>query len=79
MKTILQAMYHGQIRPDETAPSHAEYRDLSRQILEQTEQWRKRLGEETFRELEEFFDLYDSENSMNTEAAFFMGSGLEPN
>lgn len=78
MKTILEALYHGQIRPDETAPSHAEYRDLSRQIVEQTEQWRKRLGEETFRELEEFLTCAIAKIVCIRKPLFSMGSGLEP-
>ncbi|MNY57117.1 hypothetical protein D3C86_1932740 [compost metagenome] len=80
MKTILEALYRGQIQPEETiVPSHPEYRPLSRQISAQTEQWRNRLGEEAFRELEEYFDLCDSVESMHIEAAFLQGFRLGAN
>lgn len=80
MNSILEALYRGQLNPDETiVPSHPEYRPLSRQIGAMTEQWRNRLGEETFRELEEYFDLCDSVDSMHVEAAFIHGFRLGAN
>ncbi|MFB5269955.1 DUF6809 family protein [Paenibacillus enshidis] len=80
MKTILEALYRGQLHPDETiVPSHPEYRLLSRQVVAQTEQWRDRLGEEAFRELEAYFDLCDSVNNMQVEAAFQHGFRLGAN
>ncbi|MFB5763978.1 DUF6809 family protein [Paenibacillus medicaginis] len=80
MKTILEALYRGQLHPDEAiVPSHPEYRRLSRQMVVQMEQWRERLGEEAFRELEEYFDLCDSVNSMHVEAAFLHGFRLGAN
>ncbi|MFM9278144.1 DUF6809 family protein [Paenibacillus jiagnxiensis] len=80
MKTILEALYRGQLHPDEAiVPSQPEYRRLSQQLVAQTEQWRTRLGEDTFRELEEYFDLCDSVNSMHVEAAFLHGFRLGAN
>lgn len=80
MKTILEALYRGQINPDEMiVPSQPEYRSLSRQVSEQTLQWRERLGEEAFRKLEEYFDLCDSASSMHVEAAFLHGFRLGAN
>ncbi|MEC0333155.1 hypothetical protein P4H42_26650 [Paenibacillus macerans] len=80
MKMILEALYRGQLYPDEAiVPSHPEYRSLSRQVGEQTEQWRERLGEEAFHELEEYFDLCDSVDSMHIEAAFLYGFRLGAN
>lgn len=80
MKTILEALYRGQINPDEIiVPSQPEYRSLSRQVSEHTLQWRERLGEEAFRELEEYFDLCDSASSMHVEAAFLHGFRLGAN
>ncbi|PNQ84114.1 DUF6809 family protein [Paenibacillus polymyxa] len=80
MKSILEALYHGQLHPDETiVPSHPEYRQLGRQIVAMTEQWRNRLGEEEFRELEEFFDLCDMSGGMHVEAAFIHGFRLGAN
>lgn len=80
MKTILEALYRGQINPDELiVSSHPEYRSVSRQVAAQTEKWRERLGEEVFRELEEYFDLCDSAGSMHVEAAFLHGFKLGAN
>ncbi|RAV06403.1 DUF6809 family protein [Paenibacillus sp. YN15] len=80
MKTILEALYHGQIYPNELImPSQPEYRAASRQVAAQTEQWRKRLGKEVFRELEEYIDLCDSVESMHAEAAFSHGFRLGAN
>lgn len=80
MKTILEALYRGQIYPDEVVvPSQPEYRSVSRQVSVQTVQWRERLGEEAFRELEEYLDLCDSASSMHVEAAFLHGFRLGAN
>lgn len=80
MKTILEALYRGQINPDEIiVPSQPEYRSISRQVSAQTVQWRERLGEEVFRELEEYFDLCNSASSMHVEAAFLHGFRLGAN
>lgn len=79
MKTILEALYRGQINPDEIIASQPEYRSVSRQVSVQTVQWRERLGEEVFRELEEYFDLCDSASSMHVEAAFLHGFRLGAN
>lgn len=80
MKSILEALYRGQLHPDEAiVPTHPQYRLLSRQVAEQTEQWRTRLGEEAFRELEKYLDLCDSVDSMQAEAAFLHGFKLGAN
>ena len=80
MESILAALYHGQLQPDENiVPSHPEYRPLGRQIGVLTEKWRTRLGEETFRELEEYFDLCDRVDGMHIEAAFIHGFKLGAN
>lgn len=80
MKTILKALYYGQLHPDEViVPSQPEYRSLSRQVAAQSEQWRERLGEKAFRELEEYFILCDNVNSMDVEAAFLHGFRLGAN
>ncbi|WP_238653653.1 DUF6809 family protein [Paenibacillus piscarius] len=80
MKTILEALYHGKLQPNMTiVPSHPEYRSAYKQVTAETLQWRERLGEEVFRELEEYLDLYDSVNSMHVEAAFHQGFKLGAN
>ncbi|WP_340023261.1 DUF6809 family protein [Paenibacillus sp. FSL K6-1096] len=80
MKSILEALYRGQINPDEIiVPSQPEYRSLSRQVSAQTIQWRERLGKEVFDELGEYFDLCDSASSMHAEAVFLYGFKLGAN
>ncbi|MFB5268540.1 DUF6809 family protein [Paenibacillus enshidis] len=60
-------------------PSHPEYRSLIQQVVTQTEQWRTRLDEDIFRELEEYLDLCGSVNSIHVEAAFLHGFRLGAN
>lgn len=80
MESILAALYRGQLQPEETiVPLHPQYRPLSRQIDALTEEWSKRLGEEMFRKLEEYFDLCDSLDRMHIEAAFIHGFRLGAN
>ncbi|MEK3838080.1 MULTISPECIES: DUF6809 family protein [unclassified Paenibacillus] len=80
MKTILEALYHGKLQPDmNIVPSHPEYRSACRQVTAETQQWPERLGEEVFRELEEYLDLCDSVNSIRVEAAFIEGFKLGAN
>ncbi|NQX45623.1 hypothetical protein HQN87_09805 [Paenibacillus tritici] len=80
MTAILEALYRGKLQPDMTiVPSHPEYRSACKQVTAETQQWRERLGEEVFRELEEYLDLCDSVNSMHVEAAFIEGFKLGAN
>lgn len=80
MTTILEALYHGKLQPNMTiVPSHPEYRSAYKQVTAETQQWRERLGEVVFRELEEYLDLCDSVNSMYVEAAFHQGFKLGAN
>ncbi|MFC6648703.1 DUF6809 family protein [Paenibacillus rhizoplanae] len=80
MKTILEALYHGKLQPDMTiVPSHPEYRSACKQVAAEIQQWRERLGEEVFLELEEYLDLCDSVNNMHVEAAFRHGFKLGAN
>lgn len=69
MNSILEALYNGRLRPDETMmPTHPEYQLLGRQIATMTEQWKNRLSEEEFRELEQLFDLWGQWDGMHSEA-----------
>ncbi|WP_375105218.1 DUF6809 family protein [Paenibacillus sp. RS8] len=80
MKSIIEALYHGQLRPDERiVPSHPEYRALSRKVAEQSQEWQARLGQETFRELDAFFDLTEKVDSIYIEAVFIHGFKLGAN
>jgi hypothetical protein len=80
MKSILEALYRGQIHPEEViVPTHPEYRSLSRQLGAMTEKWRKELPDEMFREFENYSDLCVSVNSLHIEAAFIHGFKLGAN
>ncbi|MFB5676940.1 DUF6809 family protein [Paenibacillus terreus] len=77
MGSILEALYQGRLQPDEAImPVHPEYRALNRNIASLMEQWKKRLGEEAFRELEDLFDLSAQSSGMHAEAAFYHGFNL---
>lgn len=59
MNSILEALYNGRLRPDEMMmPTHPEYQVLGRQIAILTEQWKNRLSDNEFLELEQLFDLW---------------------
>lgn len=80
MNSILEALYSGRLRPDETMmPTHPEYQLLGRQIAALTEQWKDRLSEDEFRELEQLFDLCGQCDGMHSEAAFVQGFRLGAN
>lgn len=80
MTTILQALYRGQITPEESiVPTQPEYRAINRQVAAQAQQWRERLGEDAFLELEEFLYLRDRADRMHVEAAFHQGFKLGAN
>ncbi|WFR65323.1 hypothetical protein P9222_16030 [Paenibacillus amylolyticus] len=80
MNSILEALYNGRLRPDEMMmPTHPEYQALGRQIAALTEQWKNRLSENEFLELEQLFDLCGRCEGMHTEAAFAQGFRLGAN
>lgn len=80
MKLILEALYRGQLHPEEIiVPTHPEYRPLSRQLGAMTEKWRKELPDDMFRELEKYSDLCVGVNSLHIEAAFVHGFKLGAN
>ncbi|MFD2117565.1 DUF6809 family protein [Paenibacillus yanchengensis] len=78
--TIIQALYHGRINPDEViVPSHPNYRAFTTQIAEQAEGWQEKLGETMFAELEAHLELRDVVNNMQVEATFSYGFKLGAN
>ncbi|PWW42998.1 MULTISPECIES: DUF6809 family protein [Paenibacillus] len=80
MNSILEALYNGRLRPDETMmPTHPEYQMLGQQISAKTEQWKNRLSEEEFGELEQLFDLCGQCDGMHSEAAFVQGFRIGAN
>lgn len=77
MESILEELYNGNIRPFEVILSrNPEYRPLNQKISEMTENWRKRLNKEEFKELEELMDMRSEVNDMHTTAAFIHGFKL---
>lgn len=77
MKSILEELYNGNICPVEAILSrNPEYRPLNRKISEMTENWRKRLNKEEFKELENLMNLRSQSNEMHTTAAFMHGFKL---
>lgn len=80
MKTILEALYRGELQPDAAIiPNHPDYRPLARQVGEQTEQLHHLLDEDVFLELEEYLDLRDRVENMHMEASFQYGFRLGAN
>lgn len=77
MKSILEELYYGNISPDETVIStDPEYRPLNRKISEAVENWKNRLSEQDFEDLEELLYLCTQADSMQTRAAFLHGFKL---
>lgn len=77
MRGILEALYRGDIRPEETiVPTNPEYRALNRRISEAIKTWEKKLSATEFSELEELLDLRSKSGSMYAEASFIHGFQL---
>lgn len=77
MRSILEALYCGDIRPVETIiPTDPEYRALNRKISETIKRWEKKLSATEFSELEELLDLRSKSGSMYAEASFINGFQL---
>nr|WP_246131979.1 DUF6809 family protein [Paenibacillus hemerocallicola] len=56
MKSILEELYHGKIRPDENIISRdPQYRSIHRKISESLDKWKGMLSEEDFNELEAYW------------------------
>ncbi|WP_019635399.1 DUF6809 family protein [Paenibacillus fonticola] len=77
MRSILEALYCGNIRPEETiVPTDHEYRALNRKISEGMKMWEKKLSATEFSQLEELLDLRSKSGSMQAEASFVHGFQL---
>ncbi|CAM4463558.1 MAG: hypothetical protein E7L01_07035 [Paenibacillus macerans] len=77
MPSILEELYAGNILPDEMiVPRNPKYRPLCQQISTAMENWRKKLGEKEFGELEALLDLHAEASAMHNEAAFTHGFKL---
>ncbi|WHX50183.1 hypothetical protein QNH46_05830 [Paenibacillus woosongensis] len=77
MKSVLEALYCGDIRPVETiVPTDPEYRALNRKISEAIKTWEKKLSATEYSQLEELLDLRSRSSSMYAEASFNHGFQL---
>ncbi|GIP59743.1 DUF6809 family protein [Paenibacillus woosongensis] len=77
MRSILEALYRGDIRPEEKiVPIDPEYHALNRKISESIKTWEKKLSETEFDQLEELLDLRSKSGSMHAEVSFINGFQL---
>ncbi|MCE3202318.1 hypothetical protein JI735_32240 [Paenibacillus sonchi] len=77
MASLLDQLYHGNLRPDEKAvPNDPQYRHISRKTSETLEAWRKRHSEEEFNELEVLLELYSQTHGMELASSFTYGFRL---
>ncbi|MEJ9220360.1 hypothetical protein P4H46_19520 [Paenibacillus glucanolyticus] len=77
MPSFLESLYYGQLNPVEKAVSNdPQYRNLSRQISESMNAWKKRLTDDEFQELEDMLDLYRQVQGLEMAASFADGFRL---
>lgn len=77
MKSILEALYSGNIYPDELIISRdPEYRPLSQKVSDDLNMWRKKLLEADYTQLESLLDLCSKMGSMEATASFIYGFKL---
>lgn len=77
MKSILEALYYGEIRPEEKiVPTDPEYRRISRKVSEAMEMWKEKLSADDFNQLEAMLDLRGQSESMYATASFTNGFQL---
>ncbi|MEK4112140.1 hypothetical protein ABIC86_000280 [Paenibacillus sp. DS2363] len=74
MKSILEEIYYGNLRPEENiVPKDSEYRSINKEITANIEKFQKKLSEDDFKQLEELLDMIDNINSTNSCEAFVTG------
>ena len=77
MKSILQALYDGEIFPDELiVPKDPEYRPIHRKISAEKEYLKQKLTEEDYKRLEKIDNLLCQATSMSAYEAFSYGFKL---
>jgi hypothetical protein len=77
MRSLLEKLFYGNIRPDEHIhPDYPEYKLLNEKILNVIESYHKKLTAEEYDELEELIDLLGQTTSMFSAAAFTEGFRL---
>ncbi|KWX72637.1 hypothetical protein AMQ84_25600 [Paenibacillus riograndensis] len=77
MGSILEALFYGNIRPDEGIhPKHSEYQELNREISSFINAYHKKLSPEEYDEFEKLIDLLGQSTSMYSAAAYKEGFRL---
>lgn len=77
MQSFLESLYYGQLNPIENVVSDdPQYRQLSMQISESMDAWKKRLSGDEFQELEDLLDLYRQVQGLEMAASFADGFRL---
>ncbi|WP_334075117.1 DUF6809 family protein [Paenibacillus sp. A14] len=77
MKSILEALYYGEIRPEEMiVPTDPEYRRISRKVSEAMGMWKGKLSADDFNQLEAMLDLRGQSESMYATTSFTNGFQL---
>ncbi|WP_019640786.1 DUF6809 family protein [Paenibacillus fonticola] len=77
MKSMLEALFHGDIRPEEqVVPRNPDYRSISRRVSEAMELWKEKLSSEDFNQLEAMLDLRSQSESIYATNTFINGFQL---
>ncbi|MCM3700240.1 DUF6809 family protein [Paenibacillus macerans] len=77
MKSMLEALYCGEIRPEASiVPADPEYRAISQKLSEAMEMWKGKLTPDEFKQLEDMFDLRRKSESLLAAASFVNGFQL---
>ncbi|WHX50175.1 hypothetical protein QNH46_05785 [Paenibacillus woosongensis] len=77
MKSMLEALFYGDIRPEEqVVPKNPDYRSISRRLSEAMELWKEKLSSEDFNQLEEMLDLRSQSESIYASNTFINGFQL---
>lgn len=74
MDSILESLYHGNLRPDgEVVTNDPQYSILRKRVSDIIEVWKDRLTAEEFDDLEALLDLYGQTHGMELAASFKYG------
>lgn len=77
MHSLLESLYYGRLIPEEhLVPKDPRYREMSRELSDKKEAWKKKLSSEEFAELEALLDLQQQIQGMELTTAFTYGFKL---
>lgn len=77
MKSGLEALFYGNLRPEETIlPQNPEYRIINNSISDAICLWKEKLSPDDFDQLEKLLDLRGQSESMYATASFVHGFQL---